>query len=190
MDETLSDIKYSYVTHSAVNHSGIHFKYSHTCRCWIQWVGMLSGCLRKTQPLREALIRRSGLKGTCKLQFLPTSVQLASLLLLLCHLSNVQSMREQLDSLGLCFDWDRVGRKWRTGPVGSVVNDKMQVWLWLFPTGSDHLSSGLLQMDTVSVHQAVWSRTGLPERGNRKSCDSWNCSHDWFWYYWGHSDIS
>lgn len=26
-------------------------------------------------------------------------------------LSNIQSMREQLDSLGLCFNWDRVSRK-------------------------------------------------------------------------------
>lgn len=42
----------------------------------------------------------------------------------LCHLSNIQSMREQLDSLGLCFDWDRVGGKWRAGLVCSVVNDK------------------------------------------------------------------
>lgn len=87
---------------------------------------------------------------------------------LCCLLSNIKSMREQLDRLGLCFNWDRVSRQWRRTFRSGYLT--LLTWLLLFLTGSYHLSSRLLQVDTVSVCEALSSRTGVSERGRNGLC--------------------
>lgn len=77
----------------------------------------------------------------------------------LCHLSNIQSMREQLDSLGLCFDWDRVGKKQRLVLVCSVMND--QLW------------------PTVAFPNRKWPPVFRTTTSGRSICSSSCMKQDW-----------
>lgn len=138
---------------------------------------MLLDFQQKTQPLREVSTQNSGPNRTWNIISVLISANgfARSWTLLLCVTSTVISSPCGSSWTALAF------ASTGTGWVGSEELSRRETafmsglrhstWhrtltgLWFWPSGSYHLSARLLQVDTVSVYKALWSRTGLPERG-------------------------